>query len=64
MKMLRRANPKITEILSKVKDLSDLEKITYKVMPITRQELLEAIKKTRPLITKQDVERYEKWRKK
>ena len=60
MKMLRRANPKITEILNKVKDLSELEKITYKVAPITKQELLEAAKKVKPATTKQDVEKYSK----
>lgn len=61
MSMLRRANPDIIEKLLKVKDLKELEKITYRIEPITREELLEAIKKVKPAVSKEDIRKYEEW---
>lgn len=63
MMMLRRANPGIIEKLMKIKDLSELEKETYRIEPITRQELLKALQQVKPATTKEDIKRYEEWTK-
>jgi len=64
MTMLRRANPDIVKKLLRVKDLKELERITYKVAPITREELLEAIRKVKPAVNKEDIRRYDEWARK
>ncbi len=61
MMMLRRANPNIYTKLTSIKSLSELENIKYNVEPITREEILEAIKKVKPPITKEELKRYEEW---
>ncbi len=61
--MLRRANPNIVEKLMKVKDLHELERETYKVEPITKEELLKAIQRVKPTITKDYIKKYEDWSK-
>jgi len=63
MMMLRRANPIIIEKLMKVKDLSELERETYRIEPITRQELLKAINSVKPAVTIEDIKKYEEWSK-
>ena len=61
MMMLRRANPDIIEKLMRIKDLSELERETYKIVPITREELLKAINSAKPAVTMEDIRRYEGW---
>ena len=61
MMMLRRANPDIAEKLAKIKNLSELQRETYRVEPITREELLKAIEIVKPTITREDIEKYEEW---
>ena len=63
MMMLRRANPGIIEKLMRIKDLSELQKETYRIEPITREELLKAIETVKPAVTKEDIKRYEEWTK-
>jgi len=61
MMMLRRANPNIADKLQKVKDLSELEQETYRIEPITREELLEALNRIKPAISQEEVKKYEEW---
>ncbi len=61
--MLRRSNPDIYEKLSRIQSLEQLEQMKYMVTPIKREELLEAIEKVKPPITKQDIQRYIEWMK-
>jgi len=61
MMMLRRANPNIADKLQKVKDLSELEQETYRIEPITREELLEALNRIKPAISQEEVKKYKEW---
>ncbi len=61
--MLRRVNPDIYRRITTIKTLEDLEKLKYRVEPIKREELLEAIQKIKPPITKKDIEKYIEWMK-
>jgi len=61
MMMLRRANPDITEKLMRIRDLSEVERETYRIEPITREELLKAINSVKPAVTMGDIRRYEEW---
>ena len=61
MMMLRRTNPNIVEKLARVRDLSELEHETYRVEPITREELLKAIRSVKPAVTREEVRKYEEW---
>ena len=63
MMMLRRANPDIYQKLTKITDPTTLSTLKYKVLPIQRQEIIQAIKKVKPPITKEELEKYEKWAK-
>ena len=63
MLMLRRANPNIIEKLMKITDLSQLEKETYHVEPITREELVKAINMVKPATSPEDLKKYEEWTK-
>jgi len=63
MMMLKRANPNIAEKLQKMKDLSELERETYRVEPITREELLESINTIKPVVLPDEVKKYEEWSK-
>ncbi len=61
--MLRRVNPDIYKKITTIKTLEELEKLKYRVEPIKREELLEAIEKIKPPITKKDLEKYLEWMK-
>ncbi len=62
MRMLRRANPDIYEKLSKI-DPSRLENLEYRIEPVTREDLLEAIKIVKPTVDRNLIRRYEEWAK-
>jgi len=61
MAMLRRANPHIYEAITKVENLQQLQQAKYRVEPITRDEILQAIKRTKPAVTKQEIQKYREW---
>ena len=61
--MLRRANPDIYERLSRITSPDQLARETYRVLPITREELVRAIESVKPAVTPEDLRRYEEWRK-
>jgi len=61
--MLRRSNPDIYEKLTRIQSLQQLQEMKYKVTLIKREELLMAIKKVKPPITQQDIQRYIEWMK-
>ncbi len=63
MMMLRRANPDIESIMRRVRDLKELETIKYRVLPITREELLRAISEVKPAVSKDKLKKYEEWAK-
>jgi len=63
MQMLRRANPDIYGKLTIIKNIHQLQQMKYRIQPITREELLTAIKKTKPAITPQDIQKYYEWAK-
>ncbi len=61
MMMLRRANPDIYKRLESVGSLAELQRQKYRVEPIRREEILAALKKVKPPITKEELRRYEEW---
>lgn len=63
MAMLRRANPNIYEEITKAQNLQQLRQAKYRVEPITREEILEAIQKVKPATTPQDIQKYTEWTK-
>jgi len=63
MKMLRRANPDIYKRLYRITNVVQLETQRYKIKPITREELLEAINKIKPAISNEELKKYEIWTK-
>ncbi|MCE4601893.1 MAG: ATP-binding protein, partial [Desulfurococcales archaeon] len=63
MMMLRRANPDIYKRLEAVGSLAELQTQKYRVEPIRREEILAALKKVKPPITREELRRYEEWAK-
>lgn len=63
MAMLRRANPDIYERIMRVSTLAELQQAKYRVLPIKREEIVEAIKRVKPATTPEDIRRYEEWAK-
>jgi len=63
MMMLRRANPEIYKKLAQIRDPSKLSGLRYRVLPIKREEIVEAIRKVRPPVDKELLRRYEEWAK-
>ncbi|MCD6301643.1 MAG: ATP-binding protein [Staphylothermus sp.] len=63
IQMLRRANPDIYKKLTTIKNIQQLQQMKYKIQPITREELLTAIKKTKPATTPQQIQKYIEWTK-
>ena len=63
MLMLRRANPEIYRRLTSIKSPASLANLEYKVLPIKREEILEAIKSSKPPVTREDIEKYLEWAK-
>ena len=61
MAMLRRANPNIYEEIIKAQTLQQLQRAKYRVEPITREEILEAIRKVKPVTTPQQIQKYLQW---
>ncbi len=61
IKMLRRANPGITDLILRVDGLDGLRRFTYRVEPIRRDELVEAINSVKPAVSPEEVVRYEEW---
>ncbi len=61
MRMLRRANPEIYSKLAKIQNPAELASLHYKVLPIKREEILEAIKNSKPPVAKEDIRKYEEW---
>jgi len=61
IQMLRRANPDIYKKLTTIKDIQQLQQMRYRIQPITREELLTAIKKIKPAITPLDIQKYHEW---
>jgi len=59
--MLRRANPDLYEKAFKLSDPSMLSSLTYKVEPLTRDDLLRAIRAVKPSVTRDEIRRYEEW---
>jgi SpoVK/Ycf46/Vps4 family AAA+-type ATPase len=59
IRMLRRANPRVEEILSRAP--GRLESLTFNVEPLTREDFLEALKVVKPTVRPEDVARYEEW---
>ncbi len=56
--MLRRANPEIYRVASRISETDTVEKLRYHIEPITREDLLEAIRRVRPPIDKALLEKY------
>ncbi len=63
MTMLRRANPNIYEQITKAQNLQQLQQAKYRVEPITKEEILQAIRKVKPATTPQQIQKYEQWTK-
>ena len=63
MAMLRRANPNIYEQIIKAQNLQQLQQAKYRVEPITREEILQAIRKVKPAVTNKEIRKYEEWAK-
>lgn len=63
MMMLRRANPDIYKRLEAVGSLEELQRHRYRVEPIRREEILEALKRVKPPISREELKRYEEWAK-
>ena len=63
MAMLRRANPDIYERITRVSTLAELQQAKYRVLPIRREEIVEAIRRVKPAVTPEDIRRYEEWAK-
>ncbi|MCE4600474.1 MAG: ATP-binding protein [Desulfurococcales archaeon] len=61
MMMLRRANPDIYKQLTMIKDPSKLKDVRYKILPIKREEILQALEKVKPPITPEELEKYREW---
>ena len=61
MMMLRRANPDIYKKLSEIRNPSQLSKLKYKIQPIKREEILEALSRIKPPITREELKKYEEW---
>ncbi|MCD6488412.1 MAG: ATP-binding protein [Desulfurococcales archaeon] len=61
MMMLRRANPDIYQQITRVENLAQLQKARYRVKPVTRQELIQAIHKVKPATTPQEIKKYIEW---
>jgi len=61
MAMLRRANPNIYEELAKARTLRQLTLAKYRVEPIRRGEILEALRKVKPALSREEIRRYEEW---
>lgn len=62
MSMLRRANPKAHELVGG--DAKLLASVKYQILPIKREEILNAISNTKPIITTDMIKKYEGWRRK
>lgn len=63
MAMLREANPDIYSRITGVKSLQQLREAKYRVKPITRKHLLDAIKRIKPAVGPEDLEKYAEWAK-
>lgn len=61
MSMLRRANPGVGRLVEKEWSPLDVARATYRVLPIKSDEILEAIKRVKPAVSKAELERYEEW---
>ena len=61
MMMLRRANPDIYFKITKVQTLQQLQQERFKISPIKREEVIRAIKKIKPAVTKEHIKMYEEW---
>ncbi len=61
IRMLRRANPGIYEAAGRINRVETLEELRYHVEPVTREDLLEAIKRIKPPVSRKDIERYERF---
>ena len=61
--MLRRSNPNIYQHLTRIKNPYEISKLKYKITPIKREEILEAINKIKPPITPEQLKKYMKWAK-
>lgn len=59
--MLRRANPNAAKMVDQVGSLDELRTRKYRVLPITEEELLEAVEKVKPVTSEDDLKRYEEW---
>jgi len=61
MMMLRRANPDIYERLRSISDARSLSRLRFRVLPVRREEILEALRRVKPAVTREDLRRYEEW---
>ena len=61
MSMLRRANPDIYSRFERIESAGTLKDLKYRVLPIRREELFEAIGRIRPAVSREDIRKYEEW---
>lgn len=62
MLMLERANPNIHENVDRVKDMSEIRRMVYKILPVKREEMKESFRAVRKSVTKESIGQFERWR--
>ena len=62
MQMLERANPNIYEKIDHIKDMSEIKRMVYKVLPVSKDEMKDSFKSIKKSVSRESIGQFERWK--